>query len=151
MEAIKGTENDRAGPSGNAGKEETNKDETDDGFRSLCKFFKSELDKTKVSLETACEKKRFSAEHVLNLQMVGALFGAGTEVVDLIMDYLAMLRVVNPALRPKLTETLREMENVKQMGSRFSLKSLKIWLKPILTSDYQLLLENAICEVNFYT
>ena len=89
-------------------------------------------------------------EDVLNLQLVGSLFGAGSAVADLIMDYLAMLKVAKPEKSVPIKGILMDMENVKQMSSRFSLKSFKIWLKPILKPNFQLLLENTICEVNLF-
>ena len=84
------------------------------------------------------------------LQLIGSLFGKDQEVVDLVLDYLAMLKIYVPGKKELVASIVQEMGNVRDMSSRFSLMSFKVWLKKIFNSKYQLLLEEVVKHVSAF-
>ena len=118
-----------------------------ESWRTVLETQKEQLDKLDQKWEKRLEDTRFGCEDVLNLQMIGSLFGKGLEVVDCILDCMSMLKILVPNKSGAIDTVVDEIGNVRQMSSRFSLKSFKIWLAQVLKPEYCKSLELVIAKV----
>ena len=117
-----------------------------DDLKILTEFFKSKMETLEEKIPEPINDVD-TWEDWMGIQLVGSLFGKGSEVANWLVYYLQLAMTLLPQSETKFRTMLDIIENVQSQNSRFSLKSFQVMLQPVLNEKMNEILLKAIEKV----